>query len=231
MAHPDAGFGLRWPVLPAIVLAAGRSTRMGRPKALLPAPDGRPFVARVHRALAGGGAGPVVVVTGEDHDAIVAALEADAPPAPPLFARNPDPSRGQLSSLWVGMDAVLGPGSEGFMMTLVDVPLVTPAIVRRVLEEWQLTRAPIVRPAIGSRHGHPVIFDRALIAELRGASLEEGAKAVVRAYEAEILNVAVDDEGCLTDVDTPDDYEALRKSNPEPQTPDPASQRGVETYD
>jgi len=63
---------------------------------------------------------------------------------------------------------------------------------------------------MGDRHGHPVIFDRALLDELRAAPLDAGAKSVVRAHEHEILNVAVDDEGCLADVDTPEDYRTLR---------------------
>jgi molybdenum cofactor cytidylyltransferase len=66
-----------------------------------------------------------------------------------------------------------------------------------------------VRPAIGSRHGHPVLFDRSVFDELRRAPLTEGAKAVIRAFPDRVVNVAVDDEGCLSDIDTPADYEAM----------------------
>jgi molybdenum cofactor cytidylyltransferase len=66
-----------------------------------------------------------------------------------------------------------------------------------------------VRPAIGDRHGHPVIFDSRVFSELRQAPLDVGAKAVVRAHATEIVNVPVTDAGCLVDVDTPGDYEAL----------------------
>jgi molybdenum cofactor cytidylyltransferase len=83
------------------------------------------------------------------------------------------------------------------------------ATVTAVIDAWRRTRAPIVRPAIGNRHGHPVIFDRAVFEELRTAPLDAGAKSVVRAHEAAIVNVPVDDEGCLRDVDTPADYDAL----------------------
>jgi CTP:molybdopterin cytidylyltransferase MocA len=126
--------------------------------------------------------------------------------------RNPDPSRGQLSSLWVGMDAVIGADTPALVMTLVDVPLVAPATIRHVVEVWHRTRAPIVRPAIGERHGHPVIFDRAVFDELRAAPLEAGAKVVVRARASQIVDVPVDDEGSLTDVDTPEDYAALQQN-------------------
>jgi molybdenum cofactor cytidylyltransferase len=183
---------------------------MGEPKALLPDPDGRPFVARILRSLLAAGVEEVVVVTGSDHEAIVKAVQEDGLAAHTRFARNPDPGRGQLSSLWTGMDAVLTPGSEGLMMTLVDVPMVDVPTIASVIETWRRTRAPIVRPAAGDRHGHPVIFDRSVFGELRAASVEEGAKAVVRAHERYVVNVPVTDEGCLLDVDTRADYEALR---------------------
>jgi molybdenum cofactor cytidylyltransferase len=85
----------------------------------------------------------------------------------------------------------------------------TAETVRLVISEWQRTHAPIVRPAIGERHGHPVVFDRRLFQELRNTPLDVGAKAVVRAHVDEIVNVPVTDAGCLVDVDTPRDYEAL----------------------
>ena len=184
---------------------------MGRPKALLHTPDGRPFVAAIVGALAASGLDDIVVVTGRDHEAVLEAVAADRPSVRPRVERNSDPSCGQLSSLWVGMDAVVTPATEGLMVTLVDVPLVRPAVIRRVIEAWQRTRAPIVRPAIGERHGHPVIFDRRLFDELRGAPPQAGAKAVVRAHAGEIVDVPVDDEGCLIDVDTPAEYAALRR--------------------
>jgi molybdenum cofactor cytidylyltransferase len=107
------------------------------------------------------------------------------------------------------MDAVVDASTEGLLMTLVDVPLVQVETVKTVMAAWRRTRAPIVRPAIADRHGHPVIFDRALLHELRSAPLDLGAKSIVRAHEAEILNVPVDDEGCLRDIDTPSDYESM----------------------
>jgi molybdenum cofactor cytidylyltransferase len=196
-------------VIRGIVLAAGDSVRMRAPKAVLPAADGRPFVARIVQTLRAAGVANLAVVTGRDHEAVVDALRRAAQPAPPIVVRNPDPSRGQLSSLWLGMDAVLDPVAEGLLVTLVDVPMLAVPTVTAVIDAWRRTRAPIVRPAIGDRHGHPVIFDRALFDELRRAPIEAGAKSVVRAHEPEILNVAVDDEGCLTDVDTPEDYRRM----------------------
>jgi molybdenum cofactor cytidylyltransferase len=198
------------PVIAAVVLAGGDSTRMGSPKALLPAPDGQPFVVRIVRAFADAGISTMVVVTGSAHEAIVEVLGAAFPEHPGMAVRNPDPFRGQLSSLWTGMDAVVREDTGALLVTLVDVPMLSAATISVVVEAWRRSRAPIVRPAVGERHGHPVLFDRTLFAELRQAPLEAGAKAVVRRHEARILHVVPPDEGCLHDVDTPEDYKALR---------------------
>ena len=82
--------------------------------------------------------------------------------------------------------------------------------VAAVVHHWRLSRAPIVRPARGDEHGHPVVFDRALFDELLSADLQAGAKVVVRAHSRSILNVPVDDPGAFLDVDTDADYAALR---------------------
>ena len=215
-------------MLAAIILAAGDSTRMGRPKALLLDPDGRPFVARLVRTFAAAGVRDVIVVTGSLHAAIADALAGDQPPVAPILVNNPQPALGQVSSLWMGLDAAetlaspkpdsvpplpprgYGEASlEGVLMTLVDIPLVEVSTIRKVIDAWTGSRAPIVRPAVGDRHGHPVLFDRSVFDALRHAPMTEGAKAVVHANADRIVNMQVDDEGCLLDVDTPADYDAV----------------------
>lgn len=200
-------------MLPAVVLAAGESSRMGSPKALLAAPDGRPFVVRVARTLMEGGADEVVIVTGSAHAAIVSTLESHDLAGRVRVVRNPEPGRGQLSSLLTGMKVVVDERTEGLMMTLVDVPIVETGTVRAVIAAWRARRAWIVRPAIGERHGHPVIFDRHVFDALRDAPEEQGAKFVVRAHAAAIEDVPIDDVGCLTDVDTPEDFRILRSGS------------------
>ena len=196
-------------MLASIILAAGDSTRMGRPKALLPDPDGRPFVARLVRTFAAAGLHDIVVVTGSLHGAIAEAIAADQPPVAPNLVNNPQPALGQVSSLWIGLDSAARLGVEGVLMTLVDIPLVRASTIQKVIDEWTRSRAPIVRPAVGDRHGHPVLFDRLLFDALRHAPITEGARVVVHANADRIVNVQVDDEGCLLDVDTPADYHAL----------------------
>lgn len=196
-------------MLAGVILAAGDSSRMGSPKALLRTPDGRTFLAAIVDTFAAAGLTDVVVVTGRHHDDIAAALLREPPENAPRIFRNPDPSRGQLSSLHIAMDAIVTALTPALVVTLVDVPLTSSATVSLVIAEWRRSGAAIVRPAIGDRHGHPVVFDRRVFAELRAAPLDAGAKAVVRARAHETLNVAVADEGCLRDIDTPDDYRAL----------------------
>src|SRR4051812_48835372 len=106
---------------------------MGTPKALLLDADGRPFVARIVRAFADASVSDIIIVTGSQHDAIAAAIVADRPPVTPRLVRNPDPDRGQLSSLWVGLDAI-DSEAAGVLMTLVDVPMLRASTIRAVVD-------------------------------------------------------------------------------------------------
>lgn len=187
---------------------------MGSPKALLSDGHGRVFVTRVVASMVEAGLTDIVVVTGQHHSEISHAVQSAGFAVTPKVVRNPDPERGQLSSLWVGMDEVCRPETEAIVVTLVDVPMVAAATISDVVEAWRRTRAPIVRPAVGGRRGHPVIFDRAVFDELRQAPLDAGARVVVRAHLDEIVDVPVTDHGCILDVDTPADYQALVRSPP-----------------
>jgi molybdenum cofactor cytidylyltransferase len=191
-------------MIPGIVLAAGKSSRMGRTKALLPLEGGDTFLGRVVRTLRDGGVGEIVVVVGADGAAIRSAVEAVSMPV--HIVDNPDYEQGQLSSLLKGLDSVDRPGVAGALVTLIDVPLVSPETVRTLLQKYASRSALIVRPASRGRHGHPVIFDGALFDELRRADPRQGAKQVVRAHSADLLDVELTDEGAFTDIDTPEDY-------------------------
>jgi molybdenum cofactor cytidylyltransferase len=191
----------------AILLAAGASTRMGQPKAGLPvSPAGPTFAAAAVGVLRASGLTEVTVVAGAHPEAVTAAVTG----LPDVRVVVHDGwAAGQLSSLRAGLAAVDAPDLEAIVVTLVDCPLVRPATVRRLIEAWERTRAPIVRPAIGARHGHPVIFGRETFDDLRTAPLEVGAKAVIARWRDAIENVVVDDTGVLADIDTPGDYEAF----------------------
>jgi molybdenum cofactor cytidylyltransferase len=215
-------------VIPAIVLAAGLSTRMGgRSKALLEIGDDETFLTRIVRSFHDAGVNDVVVVVGHEADAVRASLldhgvrlkpdptAAGVGDRPHSDRRvrlvlNPAYESGQLSSLLAGLNAVDGPDVRAMLMTLVDVPAASAATIQRVIDCYFETNAPVVRPVRGDEHGHPVLIDRRLFDKLRAANPAEGAKPIVRAYASEPGNVAVDDEGAFFDVDTPADYARLR---------------------
>jgi molybdenum cofactor cytidylyltransferase len=187
---------------------------MGSPKALLTDAHGVTFLARVTSTLAEAGLGRLTVVTGPHHDVITAALAEIRLAVRMSVARNPEPERGQLSSIWTGMDEVCDADAEAVLVTLIDVPLVRVDTVRAVLDGWRTSRAAVVRPEFGGRRGHPVVFDRSIFDELRAAPLSEGARAVVRAHRPRVLDLPVDDPGCLIDIDTPADYDhRIRQSH------------------
>jgi molybdenum cofactor cytidylyltransferase len=191
-------------VIPAIVLAAGRSSRMGRAKATLPAGDGDTFLTRIVRTFLDAGVDDVIVVVGHDAQAIVESFLESGLPA--RFVVNREYDRGQLSSLLAGLYAIDRPGVSAVLVTLVDVPLVSAATVRAVVESYRRTRAPIVRPTSGDRHGHPLLIDRSVFGALRSADLSAGAKPIVRAHASASGDIAISDEGAFTDIDTEEDY-------------------------
>jgi molybdenum cofactor cytidylyltransferase len=201
----------------AIVLAAGASSRMGQAKAALPlGQTGETVVARVVRTLLSGGVPDVIVVAGAHIDAVRMAMPRHEPRA--RVIEHVGWQQGQLSSLRAGLDAIDDPLLEAALVTLVDVPLVLPSTVSAVIAEWRRTRAAIVRPAEsstppragGQRHGHPVIFDRAVFSDLRAADLTTGAKSVFARHR--VVNVEVKDPGAFEDIDTPGDYERISRS-------------------
>jgi molybdenum cofactor cytidylyltransferase len=195
-------------MIPAIVLAAGKSSRMGRSKAALPLPGGDTFITRLVRTFKAASVEDVVVVVGHDAKAVADAFAASDLVA--RFVENPDYEQGQLSSLLAGLRVVDRPGVVATLVTLVDVPLVGASTVRAVVDRYHATHAPIVRPVRGAAHGHPVLIDRSLFDALRRADPAVGAKAVIRANVSAAGDVVVDDDGAFADADTPEDYERLR---------------------
>jgi molybdenum cofactor cytidylyltransferase len=185
---------------------------MGRPKASLPLSDrADTFLSRIIRTCTDVPLPEIVVVSGATPHSICAAGRADRRLR---FVHNPDWEAGQLSSLLVGLDAPSTRGVsvvEAVLVMLVDVPLASTDVMARVIHAWRTSRAPIVRPARGDEHGHPVIFDRAVFDALRAADRRVGAKAVLRANEQSIVNVPIDDPGAFLDIDTEEDYQAVLK--------------------
>jgi molybdenum cofactor cytidylyltransferase len=197
-------------VLRTIILAAGASSRMGRPKSTLPiGRAGETFLSRIVSTMLRAGLPEIIVVTGAHTD--VARTTWPSSDARVRFIENPAWPSGQLSSLLAGLDAPAVVPMEGAVVTLVDIPLVSVETVTQLISIWRRERPPIVRPARPSadgaeEHGHPVIFDASIFDDLRRADAQQGAKSVVRANAARIVNVPIDDPGAYLDVDTPEQY-------------------------
>ena len=199
-------------MIPAVILASGGSTRMGRAKALLAVPStDATFVARIVMVVLEGGAADALVVGRPEDQPLrdeVRRIEEESWAAGRVrFIENHRAETGQLSSVIAGLNAADHPGVRAILVTPVDLPLVRPATIAAILEAFSASGRPIARVTHRGRHGHPVIFGRQLFDALRRASPDIGARAVTRAHP--VLDVAVDDPGVLLDVDTPDDYTRL----------------------
>ena len=157
-------------MIPAIVLAAGLSSRMGEPKALLPVGphrQGPSFLRQIVQRLLEGGVSDTLVV-GRAGDGPLR-REVDALDGA-RFVVNERADTGQLSSVLAGLNAADRPGVRAVLVTPVDVPFVHAATIRTLITVASSSDACIVRPTHAGRHGHPVIFSRAVFADLAGRS-------------------------------------------------------------
>jgi len=183
-----------------VVLAAGRSERMGRPKALLPCGSGgESFLARIRATLRQAGIDEVRVV-------LSPALFGAAGVEDGEKVVNPDEGP-MLVSVRLGLQA-LPHGVQAVLLWPVDHPLVSRRTVTQLVEARRRRNALLAAPIHGGHRGHPVLFSAALIPDLLGAPDNEGARAVVHAYQDDLLRVPVDDIGVLADIDTPEAYRA-----------------------
>ncbi|BCS35541.1 glycosyl transferase [Luteitalea sp. TBR-22] len=183
---------------------------MGQPKALLPwTRSGVTLGAHVIETLRDAGLAPLAIVTGAHHDRIAPVFAG----TDVLVLYNARHEEGQLASLQAGLRWAFSEHAVDWAtVTLVDVPAVRPDTVRLLAGRAASSDSLVIRPEIHGKHGHPVIWRRAAAAMLDTADPTVGGRALVRALAAKghVLDVPVDDPGVLTDVDTPEEYEALR---------------------
>jgi len=182
----------------AIVLAAGRGSRMGGPKHALRL-SGSSFLEAILRTAAAARIEVVRVVVAPS--SIPQGLAGDR------LVVNPAPERGMLSSVHCGI-AALPAGVSGFLLWPVDHPMVTPETILALREAAERIGAPVVVPTHDGRRGHPAWFSARVIPEILVAPERVGVKAVVLAH-TDRLELPVDDPGVIGDVDTPDDYARL----------------------
>src|ERR1041384_3819641 len=189
-------------MIAAVVLSAGESSRMGRPKALLPI-EGETFIGRIVTALKRTQVGKIVVVLGHNAEELAAAIR----PLAEEILVNPDYKLGQLSSLQVAARHLQNDADcDGMLLHLVDHPYIDAALVDRMIQRFHETPKDIVVPRWRGKRGHPVLFSRRLFAELLAAPLDQAAKAVVNAHADETLEIETDEEGIALDIDTPELY-------------------------
>jgi molybdenum cofactor cytidylyltransferase len=159
-----------------VILAAGTSTRLGRPKQLLDL-GGEPLLRHTVRNALASQAGEVVLVLGNRADDIAEAVGE-------LGQRrvtNPDFAAGQSTSLRVGIEAVSAE-ADAVIVMLGDQPMVTPTMLDQIIEHFELTGAPIVQPVYGETPGNPVLLARSLFPELLAIEGDQGARGVIKSH-------------------------------------------------
>jgi len=184
-----------------VILAAGDSTRMGYPKALLPLKSGT-FLTHILETVKTAGLGKPVVVLGRSAPAIQSQVE----PEQVDTIINPDPDRGQLSSLQLALGA-LRPDCVGAMIWPVDQPLVSVKLVMELAQLFLASGILIANPVCDQKRGHPVIFRRDLFPEFMETPLDEGPKNIVSRYQQDTATLVTEEIGTVMDIDTPEDYE------------------------
>lgn len=202
----------RAPSFGGVILAAGESSRMGTDKALLPWPPGEgllkgTFLSAAIRSLELS-TDFVVVIAGNNETSlapIVYSIGAS-------IVTNPDPGRGQFSSLQIGLREVLNRGRDAAIITLVDRPPASQATVQSLRQALEAAPQNIwaVVPEFSGKHGHPFIAGREMIERFLREPATANAREVEHRYQAHIEYVPVEDAAVAMNINTPEDYSALQ---------------------
>jgi molybdenum cofactor cytidylyltransferase len=188
----------------AVVLGAGRSTRMGGPNKLLEQIGGRPLIRIVAEQALASRARPVIVVTGHQRDKVEASLEG----LNVRLVHNPNFAEGLSTSVKAGL-AVVPEAVDGVIVCLGDMPQVTAALIDKLVTAFDPERgALVVVPVIDGKRGNPVVWSRRFFPELAALEGDVGARHLIGRYPEAVAEVPLTDTAALIDVDTP---EALKK--------------------
>jgi len=186
-------------MISAIVLAAGKSERMGRPKALLPF-RGRTFLENILDVISRSSISHTVVVVGHHRDEIQGRV------ALPSVVFNPDYEQGMITSFQAGIRAI-PPNTIGSFLFLVDHPVIEAATIEALISALAPNR--VVLPVHQGRRGHPVLFASELLQEVLALPPSQGANIIIRKDPNRIIEVPVNAPGILVDVDTPEQFRKL----------------------
>ncbi len=190
----------------AVVLAAGRSTRMGAINKLIAEIGGKPLVRIAAEQALASHASPVIVVTGHERERVEAALAG----LPVRFVNNPDYADGLGTSLKAGIAAVPAE-ADGVIVCLGDMPQVDSQLIDRLIAAFDPERgALVVVPTFDGRRGNPVVWSRRFFHDLMGITGDIGARHLIGSYAEAVVEVRVAGEAGLTDVDTPESLSAVK---------------------
>jgi molybdenum cofactor cytidylyltransferase len=197
-----------------VILAAGESSRMGRDKALLPWPPSASdqalskdtFLSTAIRSLALA-SDFVIVVAGKNESALAPIVYSDGA----SLVTNPDPDRGQFSSLQIGLREVLNRGRDAAIVTLVDRPPAAGSTVKTLRDAFESAPREIwaVVPEFSGKHGHPYITGREMIEKLLQAPVTANARDIEHRFQEHIRYMSVDDPFVALNINTPEEYTAL----------------------
>jgi molybdenum cofactor cytidylyltransferase len=204
----------RAPRFAGLILAAGESSRMGRDKALLPwppaaagrAPSGETFLSSAIQSLSRA-TEFVTIVVGKNEVTLSPIIYSHGA----SLVVNPDPSRGQFSSLQVGLREVLSHGRDAAMVTLVDRPPVKSTTIDTLREAFASSEKNVwaVIPEFSGKHGHPYLVGREMIEAFLRVPPTSIARDIEHQHQKHIQYVAVDDPLVAANIDTPEDYAKL----------------------
>jgi molybdenum cofactor cytidylyltransferase len=190
----------------AVVLAAGRSTRMGGPNKLLAEIARRPLIRIAAEEALASRAKPVIVVTGHQRDHVAKVLAG----LPVRLVHNPDFAQGLGTSLRAGIAAVPA-DADGAIVCLGDMPQVDAALIDRLIGAFDPDRgALVVVPTFEGKRGNPVLWSRRFFPDLAAIEGDVGARHLIGRYGEAVVEVAVDGKAALTDIDTPEALVGVR---------------------
>lgn len=189
-------------MISAIVLAAGESRRMGRPKQLLEW-RGKTLLRHTLDNLLRSDVDEIILVLGHEAEKIEKGLEG----LDIKIILNPDYRRGMASSLKRGL-RTMDPASEAFLILLADQPGIDPQLVNRVIQEFRQAdpKRGIVRPVYRGRPGHPVLIGIRYLEEALQLQGDVGAREILKKHPEDVLEIAVGRKAVLEDIDTPEEY-------------------------
>ncbi len=190
----------------AVVLAAGRSTRMGAVNKLIAEIGGKPLVRIAAEQALASRASPVIVVTGHERERVEQALNG----LPVKVVHNPDYAEGLGTSLKAGIAAVPD-NADGAIICLGDMPQVNAALIDKLIAAFDPAHgALVVVPSIAGRRGNPVVWSRRFFHDLMAISGDIGARHLIGSYAEAVAEVPVEGDAALTDVDTPELFSAVK---------------------